>query len=502
MTLGQILLEHLSRHRGSIFDDGHGTPLSFPELADRCQKHAAELRELWALSEPREPRELRGDRPRPIHFIAKENGTGLVVALVASLLADAIPVLADPTVSDDQLEILLADCGVRALYADNRDPSRHGGRPVSTTEGTWLLRDEDGTGAGTARPAPDTALCRLSSGSTKTPACVEFSATAVVNAATTWAAAAGLTERDKILCFAGMYNGLAFNTSLIPAMVSGASLIVSAAPPTGGHVIRAIHSHQPTVIVGFPVLYDRLAHRIDGAPPEQKQAVQQARLRLCSSAPLSPTTREKLLGHAVDVHDYYGIIETGPVTINFPFAAGQGRVLPNVVVATAEDRGNGTHPALNVKTTSTCTKFLNYPGLFESQLDQDGFFLSGDLGHLEGDRLFLRGRVSSHLNIGGKKLSGELLRECVEGFVPAGATVFAGRVRDRDGREGVGVLIETDGEVDTIGVRHGVREQLGASYVPTFIASVSALPRSGTGKVRRIDTEKYLNELASEGRGN
>jgi hypothetical protein len=39
---------------------------------------------------------------------------------------------------------------------------------------------------------------------------------------------------------------------------------------------------------------------------------------------------------------------------------------------------------------SICIKFLNYPGLFESQLDQDGFFRSSDLGYLEGDRLFLR----------------------------------------------------------------------------------------------------------------
>lgn len=489
MTLGKTLLEHLHRHGEAVFDDGHGDALSFPALADRCLKHAAELRE------------LSGGRTRPVHFIAKENGTGLVVALLASLLADAVPILADPTISDDQLGILLADCGVRALFADgNRDLSGFGGRPVSTTEGGWLLREDAGPGVG--RPAPDTALCRLSSGSTKTPACVEFSADAVLNAASTWAAAAGLTERDRILCFAGMYNGLAFNTSLIPAMVSGASLTVSAAPPTGGHVIRAIAGNQPTVIVGFPVLYDRLADRIEGASPEQAQAVGHSRLRLCSSAPLAPATRERLARRGLDVHDYYGIIETGPVTINFPFAPGQGRLLPNAAVATAQDRGDGSHPALNVRTTSTCTKFLNYPGLFESQLDQDGFFLSSDLGHLDGERLFLHGRVSSHLNIGGKKLSSELLRECIEGFVPAGASVFAGCVTDRDGREGVGVLIETDGEVDQTRVRHGVREKLGNSYVPAFIASVPALPRSGTGKVRRIDTEKYLNALASEGSGN
>ena len=95
----------------------------------------------------------------------------------------------------------------------------------------------------------------------------------------------------------------------------------------------------------------------------------------------------------------------------------------------------------------------------------------------------------------------QLLRECIEGLVPAGASVFAGCVTDRDGREGVGVLVETDGEVDQTGVRHGVREKLGNSYVPAFIAAVPALPRSGTGKVRRIDTEKYLNALASEGSG-
>jgi acyl-CoA synthetase (AMP-forming)/AMP-acid ligase II len=486
MMLGHILLEQLARHRDAVFVDGRGDVLSFPTLADRCADHAAELRE------------LSGDRPRQRHFIAKENGTGLVVALVGSLLADAIPILADPTISEDQLKILLADCGVRAVCADNHDLAGFGDRMVTTTQGSWLVRDDAETE--TAEPAPDTALCRLSSGSTKTPACVEFSTTAVVNAASAWAAAAGLSGQDKILCFAGLYNGLAFNTSLIPGMMSGASLIVSTAPPTGGHVIRAIHEHQPTIVVGFPVLYERIAHRMDSATPEQAQAVRRSRLRLSSAAPLSAAIRERLAGHDIEVHDYYGTIETGPVTFNFPAADGQGKLLPNAVVTTDDDRGNGTYPALNIRTTSGATKFLNYPGLFESQLDQDGFFRSSDVGYLAGDRLFLCGRVSSHLNIGGKKLSSELLRECIESVVPAGATVFAGCVTDRDGRAGVGVLVETDGEVDRSKVRHDVRRRLGDSYTPSFIAAVPALPRSGTGKVRRIDAEKYLNELFVERR--
>jgi acyl-coenzyme A synthetase/AMP-(fatty) acid ligase len=71
-------------------------------------------------------------------------------------------------------------------------------------------------------------------------------------------------------------------------------------------------------------------------------------------------------------------------------------------------------------------------------------------------------------------------------------------VTDRDGRAGVGVLIETDGEVDRSKVRHDVRQRLGDSYTPSFIAAVPALPRSGTGKVRRIDAEKYMNELFVE----
>ncbi|GAA3454864.1 AMP-binding protein [Dactylosporangium matsuzakiense] len=484
MMLGQTLLEKLEHHQDAVFVDGRGAALPFPELAKRCAEHAGELRALI------------GDRPRPRLLLAKENGTGLVVALLAALAAGAVPIVVDPTISDDQLAILLADCGVRAVLAD-RHPARLGDRTAQTAEGAWIVRD--GPDTAVSAPAPDTALCRLSSGSTKTPACVEFSATAVLNAATTWAAASGLSERDRILCFAGLYNGLAFNTSLIPAMVSGASLIVSAAPPTGGHVIRMIDEHRPTVIVGFPVLYERIAHRIDSAGPQQVRAVQQARLRLSSAAPLAAETRHRLARHDIEVHDYYGTIETGPVTFNHPAADGQGRLLPNAVIALADDRGDGTYAALNIKTTSGATKFLNYPGLFESQLDADGFFCSGDLGFLEGDRLFLRGRVSGHLNIGGKKLSRELLRECVESVVPPGATVFAGCVSDRDGRDAIGVLVETGGPLDPALIRSRVRERLGASYTPAFVAAVAALPRSGTGKVRRVDTEKFMNELFAKG---
>jgi acyl-CoA synthetase (AMP-forming)/AMP-acid ligase II len=73
-------------------------------------------------------------------------------------------------------------------------------------------------------PQEKTVLCRLTSGSTGHPKCLEFTDDAVVAAAKNWAEGTGLIQNDQVLCLAVLSNGLAFNTSLLACILSGATL--------------------------------------------------------------------------------------------------------------------------------------------------------------------------------------------------------------------------------------------------------------------------------------
>src|SRR5690606_32454933 len=261
--------------------------------------------------------------------------------------------------------------------------------------------------------AADTELGRLTSGSTRAPACIEFSAEAVTNAARTWAEAAGLTAADLSLCFAGLYNGLAFNTTLMPSLLTGASLVLPGGMPSGGAIMRHVTTFGPSILVAFPAAYERLTDysRTSLSEPT-RHALQGIRLRLSSAAPLSAAVAEHVAQLTGPISDYYGVAETGPVTYaDGTRRAGKGLLLPGVAVDT-RPRADGAE-VLHVRTASMGTRYLNYPGEFERAIAEDGSYITSDTGSVRDGELFLTGRAQPILNIGGRKFTVESVAEAI-----------------------------------------------------------------------------------------
>ena len=293
--------------------------------------------------------DLRAASPRVL--IRSRNSTRYVVALVGTLLAGGVPLLLDPLTSDTELGDLIATCGIDLVLDDpsagpiagQRSPlvDDQDGRyraHLATRAPTGHRATRIGRAAAAPALAPGTELCRFTSGSTRTAACIEFSGTAVLAAARSWIVASRLTSQDRVLCFAGLYNGLAFNTSLIPSMLAGAALTIPTGLPTGGYVRRQLAASQPTVLVAFPAVYDALA---ESATP--LVGAEQLRLSLSSAARLSLDTAVRLATrHNVRVSDYYGLAETGPVTLDLDPApgSGQGRPLSHAELGFDTERGH------------------------------------------------------------------------------------------------------------------------------------------------------------------
>ena len=109
-------------------------------------------------------------------------------------------------------------------------------------------------------------------------------------------------------------------------------------------------------------------------------AVPQAKDR----APLWPDVREEFRARfSLDISDYYGIAETGPVTFELDedYTSGLGKPLPGVELRIAADEGADDGEVL-VRTESMASGYLNHPGLFEERVDADGFYHSGDRGRI------------------------------------------------------------------------------------------------------------------------
>lgn len=438
----------------------------------------------------------------PRVLLRARNSPQYVVALVGTLLAGGVPMLLDSSASDAELGELIPACGVdlvldersagpidgvRAPLVDD-DNGRYRTHPAGTAP-TGHRATAIGHRTGTPALAAGTELCRFTSGSTRTAACIEFSGGAVLAAARSWIAASELAGRDRVLCFAGLYNGLAFNTSLIPSILAGATLIVPAGLPSGGYVRRQLAAARPTVLVAFPAIYDALAEY--GAP-----LVGVDRLRLClsSAARLSPATASTLAGRDnVRVSDYYGLAETGPVTLDLnPVPdGGQGRPLPHAELGFDAEPGHDRE--ILVRTPSMGTRYLNYPGGFEARLTADGFYRSGDEGELRDGRLHLRGRLGKGLNINGRKISADEVRQVLLAH-PAVRDCHVFAAQDEAGQPVLAALLVAAGEVTAAELRRHCLDRLAPYKTPSRILFTSSIPRSGSGKPQLQRIEDYLRD--------
>lgn len=444
---------------------------------------------------------------RPRVAIVAANSPEYVAAYAGLLRARAVPFLVDPALGADELAGIIGSCGIDAVLHSAPLPPELGLEQADALPGLTLSRiPRRGSGTGTgsssvtapvagpgpeaARPAllEDTEVCRFTSGSTGHPQCIEFSGRAVHNAALAWAQATSFEAGERVLCFAGLYNGLAFNTSLLAALLSGASLWLPSGLPTSGQVARFLKEIAPTRLTGFPALYQSLLRR-EASLPE----LADLRVSLSSAAPLPTETLTELHRRfALKVCNYYGVAETGPCTFDPDPAldGGLGYPLPGVEFDFDPDpadppaaAGPRQHGSILIRSSSMGSRYLNAPGVFEGRLDGRGYYRPRDQGYLDGGRLFLTGRTSPVINLGGRKVDpAEVRRVLLDCDGVEDALVFA--LDKANGDPMLVAAVAGAGAPTADRLRIALGQRLAAFKVPERLLVLEELPRTGAGKPR------------------
>ncbi|MEU5658887.1 class I adenylate-forming enzyme family protein [Streptomyces sp. NPDC047737] len=507
--LNDVLTELTAQHADAPAVGDAGGVLTYRELHDAAADFGTAADTWWRSGIPRGPGAPADGRVRA--GIHAANSAAYVVAYAGLLRAGMVPLLLDPALGAAELAVIAADCGIDLFVSDRPLPA---GLPATATTRIGDMRL-------TALPAvPDrpalldtTEVCRFTSGSTGSPRCIEFSGSAVLAAARAWREATEMGEGERVLCFAGLFNGLAFNTSLLASFLAGAALWVPSGLPSSGHVARFLRQVEPTRLTGFPALYESLLRREQPVPE-----LAGLRSALSSAAPLSPGTAAELRRrHCLAVNDYYGVAEAGPLTYDPAPAPGRGLgyPLPGVEFAfgapdhgatAARDHGapavrdpgapavdDHGATALRVRSGSMGSRYLNAPGLLESRLDADGFYLTGDEGLIEEGRLVLRGRAAKGINIGGRKIDPAEVQQALGRCGASDALVLA--TVKKNGDPMLAALVTGTADVTEEELRARCLGLLAPYKVPERIFAVPRMPRGGAGKPRLGAAEALLSDL-------
>ncbi len=250
---------------------------------------------------------------------------------------------------------------------------------------------------------------------------------------------------------------------------------------------------RATVMMGVPTFYTRLLQN----PGLSKEATRHMRLFISGSAPLLADTHREWssrTGHAV--LERYGMTETNMNTSN-PYEGDRvpgavGFPLPGVSVRVT-DPENGKPLAadsigmIEVKGRNVFRGYWRMPDKTKSEFRDDGFFITGDLGKIDGKgyvHIVGRGKdlvISGGFNVYPKEIESEI--DAMPGVIESAVI----GVPHADFGEGVtAVLVCNEGaEVTEASVLKALDGRLAKFKMPKRVFVVDELPRNAMGKVQK-----------------
>jgi long-chain acyl-CoA synthetase len=339
-----------------------------------------------------------------------------------------------------------------------------------------------------------------------------------------------VTSQDRLLLPLPLHHVYPFALGLLAPLSLGMSLLLPYSL-TGPQLLRALNQGGPSAILGIPRLYGALfsaiEQRLAGAGP--LRLVFHALLRCCvfmgRHTPLRPGRRLftplrrrlgphlrllisggvaldqglawRLDGLGWELASGYGLTETSPILCVTPPGARRyasaGRVLRGVELRTAEPAPGEPDGEVQARGCNVFSGYLDLPDKTDAAFTKDGWFRSGDLGHLdERGWLYLSGRTTSRIVLaGGENIDPTRLEQRLENCPSvreAGVLEWSGRLAALVVPTPQAARHETDD-----GLLAQLREEItdilqdAPSYarLDRLRLDRSALPRTRLGKLRR-----------------
>jgi len=250
---------------------------------------------------------------------------------------------------------------------------------------------------------------------------------------------------------------------------------------------------RATVLMGVPTFYTRLLQ----SPALTHDSTKHMRLFVSGSAPLLADTHREWFartGHAV--LERYGMTETNMNTSN-PYDGDRvpgavGHALPGVTVRvtdpeTGKELARETIGMIEVKGPNVFKGYWRMPEKTKAEFRDDGFFITGDLGKIDGNgyvHILGRGKdlvISGGFNVYPKEIESEI--DAMPGVIESAVI----GVPHADFGEGVTAVVVCDrnATVDETSVLQARDGRLAKFKMPKRVIVVDELPRNAMGKVQK-----------------
>ncbi len=334
------------------------------------------------------------------------------------------------------------------------------------------------------------AMLKLTSGSTGLPKAVLTTEANLIADVEHITAAMGIRAGDVQLAATPLSHAYALGNLVLPAVWQGTAIVLR-----DGFVPHRladdVAAHCVRVWPGVPFMFEHLLQHppAGGLPPCLEHLIS-------AGAPLDYGVQQRFLStFGLKIHSFYGASEAGGITFDGTPTLGPGptvgRPLPGVTVTLRYVDGDDDADSLRVHVASDAVSrgyaFLD-PSLEPG--DGGGFdaqgYLTGDLGTFDASgALVLAGRVSSFVNVAGRKVQPEEVARCLRSMPQLADVRVVGTPSALRGEQLVAVVVPRETPPSIAALRAYCAERLAAYKVPREFITVSAIPVDVRGKTDR-----------------
>ena len=297
-------------------------------------------------------------------------------------------------------------------------------------------------------------------------------------------------SEDRVIMALPLFHSFGNIIALVILHVGGTLILLKQFSPKS--ILESIGKNRATILPLVPTIYSFLVELF------ARGGYDVSSLRYCVSGGAAlPEILLKKVEEVlkVTVIEGYGLTETSPVIAVNTFADGSvpasvGPVLSNVRIKIADDKGEemkqGDAGEIWVKAATVMKGYWKRPDETRATITSDGWFKTGDLGHLdEKNRLYIsQGRKKDLIIRAGENISPLAIENALMSH-PAIAEAAAVGVPDKRAGERVKLCVTLRQGVSATEqeIREFCRKKLPAFIIPDMIQFYDALPKNATGKV-------------------
>ena len=297
---------------------------------------------------------------------------------------------------------------------------------------------------------------------------------------------------EVLLSMIPFFHVYGMTAALNAALLFGATLVTQPSAPTSELIFQYVRRYRPTIFPGVPTFYADLIR----LPPAQQAELKGMRLCVSGSAPLPGAVARQF--HAITggiVVEGYGLSETSPVThVNL---LGDGARVGSVglpvsstwvKVVDPEDPSKGMPCGVDgeiaVKGPQVMKGYYQRPEETRACMS-DGWFLTGDLGHVDEEGFtYIVDRKKDLVLVGGFNVYPREVEEVLYTHPAVAEAAVIGIPDPRLGEVVKAFVVRKPGcAVSSEELIALVRGRLAHFKAPREVAFVPSLPRTLVGKV-------------------